>query len=202
MSAAWLALGGRSGSGKSTVCSALPERENLVVSTDAYFRPLDQVPTVGRSGRPNWWSPSSCDLVRAASDVRCLLRGESVSIPTYSKERARVVGSTPVSLSSRLLVVEGLFAPDLAARMDVPQCSALLHLDTPWITCEWRKLQRQGGGLDSCILWTRSAFLELPYSIKYARRVSRLGSTAIPGSAFVKLVAGLSARNRIDGGGE
>jgi uridine kinase len=139
-----LALIGGSGSGKSTVLSALRNHfgaRAAVLSLDDYYRPKTELP-MDENGETNFDLPEVINHVDLVRDVDALKRGESISFSTYTYNR-EVMESKVITIEpADWLVVEGLFVmayPEMVSRVDV-----LGFLDAPESVRLQRRIHRDG----------------------------------------------------------
>ncbi|MGY8942256.1 MAG: uridine kinase family protein [Flavobacteriales bacterium] len=139
-----LALIGGSGSGKSTVLTALRNHFNArvaVLSLDDYYRPKSELP-VDENGETNFDLPEVINHVDLIRDIDALKRGESISLSTYTYNREVMVSEDITIDSSEWLVVEGLFVmayPEMLSRVDV-----LGFIDAPEDVRLQRRIDRDG----------------------------------------------------------
>ncbi|MDE6006087.1 MAG: nucleoside kinase [Muribaculaceae bacterium] len=153
-------IAGPSSSGKTTTSKrlAIQLMTNLMrpklISLDDYFvnrtdTPLDEY------GQYDYESLYALDLERLQSDLRALLRGETINLPTYSFELGqRVERERPLSLASdEVLIIEGIHGlnPELTANLPTERIfkmyvSALtsLRIDNHnWISTSDNRLLRR-----------------------------------------------------------
>lgn len=139
-----LALIGGSGSGKSTVLSALRNHFGnriSVLSLDDYYRPKSELP-IDENGETNFDLPEVINDVALVRDIDILRRGESISLSTYTYNK-EVMESRFITIEpSDWLVVEGLFVmayPEMLRRVDL-----LGFIDAPEEIRLQRRIQRDG----------------------------------------------------------
>lgn len=138
-------IGGRSGSGKSTVvrevCAALDAigMTNDVVSTDDYHRGTSWLTHYnGGQTWTHWDDPIVYDTVAMAHDLAALTRGESIVRReidwTVAEPRAMGAMTMP-----DVLLIEGIYAnsPDISSDDDL-----VYEMTTPLATCIGRRLLR------------------------------------------------------------
>jgi uridine kinase len=135
-----IAVGGGSGSGKSTICSAL--RESLggtaVLDLDSYYLDRSALSPVERA-RLNFDEPAAFDvplLVRQLAELRA---GRPIEKPRYSFAE-HVRQGTARMTPAPVIVVEGLFAlwwPEIRDLLDLK-----VFVDAPEETRFRRRLQR------------------------------------------------------------
>lgn len=153
-------VAGPSSSGKTTSAKRLGIQlmTNLItpklISLDDYFVDRDRTPR-DASGDYDFESLYALDLDRFNSDLRALMRGETVCLPTYSFELGRRVDrDRPLRLDrDDVLVIEGIHGlnPELTASIPADQLfkvyvSALttLHIDDHnWISTSDNRLLRR-----------------------------------------------------------
>jgi uridine kinase len=139
-----LALIGGSGSGKSTVLSALRNHFGSrisVLSLDDYYRPKSELP-IDENGETNFDLPEVINDVALVRDIDILRGGESISLSTYTYNK-EVMESRFITIQpSEWLVVEGLFVmayPEMLRRVDL-----LGFIDAPEEIRLQRRIQRDG----------------------------------------------------------
>lgn len=121
-------IAGPSSSGKTTTSKrlAIQLMTNLItpklISLDDYFVNREQTP-LDENGEYDYESLHALDLERFNSDIRALLRGEEINLPTYSFELGRrVEKERPLHLGeNEVLIMEGIHGlnPELTA--SIPQ---------------------------------------------------------------------------------
>ena len=109
-----LGIAGGSGSGKSTVASALLERvgpENIaVIAHDSYYKDLSHLPDIQRA-QVNFDHPDSLDTALMTQQIRSLQQEHSVQVPIYDftiHERTiktRLVEPRPIILVEGILIL-------------------------------------------------------------------------------------------------
>lgn len=154
-------LAGPSSSGKTTTTKRLAVQlmTNLLrpkmISMDDYFVNREQTPVDPVSGDYDYESLYALDLKRFNSDIRRLLDGEEICLPTYSFELGRRVERyRPLRLGSdEVLLIEGIHGLNPGLTPDIPQrdvfkvyISALTSLsidDHNWIPTTDNRLLRR-----------------------------------------------------------
>ena len=119
-------IAGPSSSGKTTTSKrlAIQLMTNLIkpklISLDDYFVNRDRTP-LDENGDYDYESLYALDLERFNSDLKALLRGETINLPTYSFELGkRVERERPLTLASdEILIVEGIHGlnPELTSAL-------------------------------------------------------------------------------------
>lgn len=115
-----LLLAGASGSGKSTLVSRLRSRhpQIAVVQLDDFYRELTDPGLPAWGGIVDWDHPGSWDVDAAHDALVALCRHGRCEVPAYDIPTSRRTGSHPTELGAGgLVVAEGLFAPELVARL-------------------------------------------------------------------------------------
>lgn len=153
-------IAGPSSSGKTTTSKrlAIQLMTNLMrpklISLDDYFVNREDTPR-DADGEYDYESLYALDLARFNADIRALLRGEEINLPTYSFELGRRVDRPrPLSLApDEVLIVEGIHGlnPELTAEIPQEQIfkmyvSALTTLridDHNWISTSDTRLLRR-----------------------------------------------------------
>lgn len=153
-------LAGPSSSGKTTTCKrlAIQLMTNCIVpkmiSLDDYFVDRERTPR-DASGDYDYEHLHALDLERFNNDLRALLRGEEINLPTYSFEYGRrIEKERPLRLEhSDVLLIEGIHGlnPELTASIPPSNIykvyvSALttLHIDDHnWISTSDNRLLRR-----------------------------------------------------------
>ena len=108
-----IAIGGGTGSGKTTVAKALGERCSwfgvALIDQDAYYRDLGHL-SLGDRPRVNFDEPAAVDHDLLFHHLQQLLAGEAVEKPRYSfATHTRTAGIDRIA-PSPLIILEGLFA--------------------------------------------------------------------------------------------
>ncbi len=153
-------IAGPSSSGKTTSCKRLAVQlmTNLIVpkmiSLDDYFVNRDKTPR-DSTGDYDFESLYALDLPRFNSDLKKLLAGEEINLPTYSFELGRRVETKkPLNLEANdVLIIEGIHGlnPELTSSIDPRHLykiyvSALTTLridDHNWISTSDNRLLRR-----------------------------------------------------------
>lgn len=153
-------LAGPSSSGKTTTTKRLGIQlmTNLLspkmISLDDYFVNRESTP-LDETGEYDYESLYALDLDRLNSDLRRLLAGETINLPTYSFELgARIEKERPINLGrDEVLLIEGIHGlnPELTASLQAGQIfkvyvSALTSLsidDHNWISTTDNRLLRR-----------------------------------------------------------
>ncbi|MDE5773196.1 MAG: nucleoside kinase [Muribaculaceae bacterium] len=153
-------LAGPSSSGKTTTCKRLAIqlytycKKPKMISLDDYFVNRENSP-LDENGEYDFESLYALDLDRLHDDLRRLLAGEVINLPTYSFELGRrVERERPLRLDSDdVLIIEGIHGlnPDLTGRIDSDKIfkvyvSALTSLsidDHNWISTTDNRLLRR-----------------------------------------------------------
>ncbi len=116
-----LGVAGGSASGKTTIIKKLQEyfgEDIAVISHDNYYKAHDDMPFEERC-KLNYDHPASFESERMAADVRKLLKGQPIDMPTYdycnhnrAKETIRVAPKTVIIIEG-ILVLENRELRDL-----------------------------------------------------------------------------------------
>jgi len=116
-----LGVAGGSASGKTTIIKKIQEhfgKDIAVISHDNYYKAHDDMPFEERC-KLNYDHPDSFESQRMAADVRRLLKGQSIDMPTYdycnhnrAKETIRIEPKTVIILEG-ILVLENRELRDL-----------------------------------------------------------------------------------------
>ena len=115
-----LLLAGASGSGKSTLVARLQTRhpEVAVVQLDDFYREGSDPGLPAWAGIVDWDHPGSWDAGAAHDALVELCTTGRCEVPVYDIPTSRRTGAHPVELTAGgLVVAEGLFAPELVARL-------------------------------------------------------------------------------------
>ena len=115
-----LLLAGASGSGKTTLVQRLRARHPgvAVVRLDDFYRDGTDPDLPSRGGTVDWDDPASWHADAAHDALTALCRTGRCEVPAYDIRTSRRTGSHPVVLApGGLAVAEGLFAPELVARL-------------------------------------------------------------------------------------
>lgn len=138
-----IGIAGASGSGKSllasTIVSELGSSQVAVISEDAYYKDLGEMPPHQREDR-NYDHPESMDHALLAEHLRILKQGRGVEIPIYDYATHSRTTQTRSVGKHTIIVLEGiLLFTDEALRdlMDIR-----IYVDTPMDICLIRRLTR------------------------------------------------------------
>jgi uridine kinase len=138
-----IGVAGASGSGKSllasTIVSELGSSQVAVISEDAYYKDLGDMPFSQREAR-NYDHPESMDHALMAEHLRALKAGEGVEIPIYDYSTHSRTTQTRKVGKHTIIVLEGilLFTDEvLRDLMDIR-----IYVDTPMDICLIRRLTR------------------------------------------------------------
>jgi uridine kinase len=129
-------ISGPSSSGKTTMCKRLEIQliTNLLhpvsISLDDYFLDREDTPK-DEDGEYDFESLYTLDLQLFNSDLKRVIAGEEVRLPTFSFETGKRIyrGNTLKMQSNSILVIEGIHAlnPELTALID-PQCTFKIYV--------------------------------------------------------------------------
>ena len=107
-----IGITGGSGSGKTTFVkrlrAAFPESELCILSQDDYYKPKE-LQKVDKQGIINFDLPGSIDKQALYSDLKALMRGESVQRLEYTFNNADVERRTLTFIPAPVIVLEGIF---------------------------------------------------------------------------------------------
>jgi len=138
-----IGVAGASGSGKSllasTIVNELGSSQVAVISEDAYYKDLGDMPLNQREER-NYDHPESMDHAMMAEHLVALKAGQSVEVPTYDYTLHARTSQTRVVGNHTIIVLEGilLFTDEkLRDLMDIR-----IFVDTPMDICLIRRLTR------------------------------------------------------------
>mgnify|MGYP000548302102 CR=1 FL=1 len=119
-----IAVAGGSGSGKTTISSALLDRVGshhiAYLPHDAYYKDLDAIPLIGDI--PNFDHPDALDTPQMIQHIRELQEWRDTQIPVYDFTNYRRTGQTQTVGAQSIILVEGIliFAePDLRSLFDI-----------------------------------------------------------------------------------
>ena len=115
-----LLLAGASGSGKSTLVTRLHARHAglAVMQLDDFYREGADPGLPAWGGIVDWDDPGSWDADAAHAALLALCVTGRCEVPVYDIPTSRRTGSRPVEVGrGGLVVAEGLFAPELVARL-------------------------------------------------------------------------------------
>jgi uridine kinase len=106
-------IAGGSASGKTTFIQRVSEKFNeagqiCVISQDHYYRPLSQQ-TVDENGKINFDRPEGIDFDRLITDLRKIIKGQTVKIAEYTFNNPDKFPATITFQPARIILIEGLF---------------------------------------------------------------------------------------------
>lgn len=120
-----IGITGGSGSGKTYFLTKLSQRfgtdEICFISQDNYYHPRDRQQTDDR-GVKNFDLPEAIDFARFAEDIRCLKRGEVVTLTEYTFNNPKATPKNIIYKPAPILVIEGLFVqyfPEIRQELDL-----------------------------------------------------------------------------------
>lgn len=138
-----IGIAGASGSGKSllasTIVSELGSSQVAVISEDAYYKDLGDMPFHQREER-NYDHPESMDHALLAEHLKTLKEGHGVELPVYDYSTHSRTAQTRSVGKHTIIVLEGiLLLTDEVLRdlMDIR-----IYVDTPMDICLIRRLTR------------------------------------------------------------
>ena len=138
-----IGIAGASGSGKSllasTIVSELGSSRVAVISEDAYYKDLGDMPFHQREER-NYDHPESMDHALMAEHLRMLKEGVGVEVPIYDYATHSRTAQSRIVGKHTIIVLEGilLFTDEsLRDLMDIR-----IYVDTPMDICLIRRLTR------------------------------------------------------------
>lgn len=154
-------IGGRSGSGKSTIITQINQQldtlglERNVISTDDYHRGTTWLDRYKGSSWTEWDAPIVYDTATMAEDMTRLLSGESISQRyfDFADAEPKITGLLE---PAPVLIIEGIYAlsPDIAVEGSIDYT-----MPTPLATCIGRRLMRD--------MRDRPEFADPQASLKY-----------------------------------
>lgn len=143
MSVVIIGVAGPSGSGKSllasTIVKELGSKKVVVITEDAYYKDLGDMPQNIRS-ECNFDHPDSLDHGLLLQHLKILREGKEVAIPQYDHSTHQRLDSKKIISNHTIIVLEGillLYEPKLRDLMDIK-----IFVDTPLDICFIRRLER------------------------------------------------------------
>ena len=139
-----VSIAGRSGSGKSTIVSALRDQlrrkghEPVIISTDNYNRGKSWLDASGGQPWSNWDDPLVYDTQQCAKDILALQNGTSIQKRhfDFATQEPTIIGTLH---PSPVLIIEGIYA---RSRHVTPLIDLPYEQPTPLATCIGRRLER------------------------------------------------------------
>lgn len=141
-----VAIAGASGSGKSSVASALlaalntrKPRSAVTLPLDAYYRDLSHM-TFAERDQQNFDHPDALELELVAAHLRALRAGSAIEAPVYDFSTHTRTPETVRVPAAEIVIVEGILGltdPALVALYDLS-----IFVETPLETCLSRRLER------------------------------------------------------------
>ncbi len=125
-----IGVAGGSSSGKTTLANKLYEAfqgEASMISHDSYYKAHYDMTFEERKAN-NYDHPNSLDTELMVEDIKKLLSGESVNIPTYSFTDHQRMSETTLVCPNKIIIVEGIL---IFENMNVVNlCDIKLYVDT------------------------------------------------------------------------
>jgi uridine kinase len=135
-----IGISGGSASGKTTLANALAERlEAVVIRTDDYYRPLDQL-TFEERCRLNYDDPSLLDHDLLLHHLTRLQTGRAIEAPRYDFSRHTRLEKRHVVLPQKNVLIEGIFALVHQPIRDL--CHVRVFVETDIEECLRRRIDR------------------------------------------------------------
>jgi uridine kinase len=136
-----IGIAGGSGSGKSTIASAVVKALPgvVLIQHDSYYRHRPEL-SFDERAKVNYDHPDSLETDFLIKHLQALTNGESVEIPTYDFTRHLRAVETSLVIPASVLIVEGILVmadPDLRAHLDLK-----IYIDTDPDIRLARRLQR------------------------------------------------------------
>lgn len=125
-----LGVAGGSASGKTTIIKKLNEyfgNDIAVISHDNYYKAHDDMPFEER-GRLNYDHPDAFESERMAEDVRRLIKGSPIEMPTYDYCMHTRSSKTIVVEPKRVIIIEGILVLESRALRDLMDVK--IYVDT------------------------------------------------------------------------
>ncbi len=143
MSVFVIGIAGPSGSGKSHLASALAgasgEDRCVVLSLDAYYRDLSDLPETSRAA-VDFDRPAAIDGEAVVAAVRALKAGQAIEVPTYDFRTHSRIAPAKRREPRPYLIIEGLFV--LGLRSLAEECDLTVYVDADADLCLKRRLAR------------------------------------------------------------
>lgn len=176
-------VAGGTGSGKSTVVSAIEERLGPdrvgVIHHDAYYRDLSDLPPEARE-RVNFDHPDALETSLLVEHLEALGRGEPVEVPVYDFATHTREEWTRRLRPTAVLVVDGILVlaePELRGRMDLS-----LFVDTDadlrFIRRLHRDMRERGRSVESVVAQYEDSVR--PMHIEFVEPSKRFADVIIP----------------------
>jgi len=137
-----VAIAGASGSGKSSLASAIMKNipEAATISEDSYYKDLSHINPYEKRLEENFDHPRSLEHDLLIQHIKALNNGEGVDVPIYDyttctrkKEATRVENCL-------VLIIEGILV--LSDKKLRNLCDIRIYIDAPMDLCLTRRLQR------------------------------------------------------------
>jgi uridine kinase len=108
-----IAIGGGSGSGKTTVAKQirdlLKSKDVVVIPLDNYYKDINHLPKEERD-KINFDHPESFDWTLFKAHLNDLLKGRTIEVPEYSFKDHTRLKKTKILKPKKIIIFEGIFA--------------------------------------------------------------------------------------------
>jgi len=138
-----ICIAGASGSGKTTfakkLIAALPEKETLLITQDAYYKDLSNLSLEERANQ-NFDHPDSLDFELLKDHLRELIKGNTILQPIYDfNTHSRLTSSKKIE-PEKIIIIEGTLALSQEILLELYELNIYIDLDQK--TCLSRRIER------------------------------------------------------------
>ena len=138
-----ICIAGASGSGKTTfakkLTTALPEKETLLITQDAYYKDLSSLSLEERANQ-NFDHTDSLDFELLKNHLIELIKGNTILLPIYDfNTHSRLTSSKKIA-PKKIIIIEGTLVLSQEILLELYELNIYINLDQK--TCLSRRIER------------------------------------------------------------